>query len=176
MPAGLVELLRQRAVELGDTYAAYLVTERDREYFWGAGRRGVVGFRRRGRFVTVADGLLAAPDDREALLAEFLAFAALNRWHTSYLNVPRNEINLFRRQGCEVTKCGEEPLVRLQRTRWQGKDWEWVRRQESYCKRHGVEIREVVPDPHDHAYRTASPRSSTRSRATTSPTRSTAES
>jgi phosphatidylglycerol lysyltransferase len=112
-----------------------------------------VAFRRRGRFVLVGDGLLADPNDREALLVEFLTFAALNRWHTSYVNVPRNEINLFRRHGCEVTKCGEEPLVRLEHTKFLGKDWEWVRRQENFCRRHGVEFREVDADPNDAAYR-----------------------
>ena len=95
MPPRLAEALKHFAFEYGDTYAAYLVTERDREYFWGAGGRGVVGFSRRGRFVTIADGLLAAADDRETLLADFLAFAQLNRWHTSYLNVPRNRNQPF---------------------------------------------------------------------------------
>jgi phosphatidylglycerol lysyltransferase len=153
MPADLRDRLRQLVLEFGDTYAAYLVTEDDRQYFWGSQRRGVVGFRRRDRFVVVGDGLLADPDEREPLLSEFLAFARQNAWHTSYLNVPRNEINAFRRQGCQVTKCGEEPLVRLPRTRFQGKDWQWARRQESYCRRQGVEIREVSPSPHDPAYR-----------------------
>ncbi len=152
MPVDLRDRLRRFALEFGDTYAAYLVTEPDRQYFWGADRRGVVGFRRRGRFVVAADGLLADPDDREALLAEFLDFAERNRWHTSYLNVPRNEINLFRRRGCQVTKCGEEPLVRLDRTHFQGKDWQWVRRQESYCQRHEVRFREVVPADDPAAY------------------------
>lgn len=153
MPPELIGRLRQCALEFGDTYASYLVTETDRQYFWGAGLRGVIGFKRRGRYVTVADGLLAEPDDREQLLAEFLEFARANRWHTSYLNVPRNEINLFRRLGCQVTKCGEEPLVRLQRTTWSGKEGQWVRRQESYCTRQGVAMREVDPDPTDEHYR-----------------------
>lgn len=135
--------LRRCVFEFGDCYSAYLATEADREYFWGSERRGVVAFRRRGRYVMVADGLLADPDDRETLLAEFLAFTAVNRWHASCINVPRNEINMFRRAGCEVTKIGEEPLVRLQATRFQGKHWEWVRRQENFCRRQGVEFQEI---------------------------------
>jgi phosphatidylglycerol lysyltransferase len=153
MPAELLARLRRCAFEYGDTYAASLVLERDRELFWGAGRAGVIGFRRRGRYVVVADGLLAPPDDRPQLLADFLAFVAANRWHASFLNVPRNEINLFRNLKCQVTKVGEEPLVRLQRTRWQGKDAQWLRRQESFVRRQGVEVREVVPDPHDADFR-----------------------
>jgi phosphatidylglycerol lysyltransferase len=154
MPPHLTEALGRLAFDFGDTYAAYLATERDREYFWSADRRGVVAFHRRGRFATVADGLLAAPVDRDALLKGFLAFAEMNRWHTSFVNVPRNEINLFRQHRCEVTKCGEEPLVQLQRVTWKGKGYEWARRQASFCKRHGVEIREIVRDSNEADYAT----------------------
>lgn len=152
MPPELNDRLRRCAQEFGETYAAYLVTEQDREYFWCSERRGVVGFRRLGRYVNVGDGLLAAPADRELLLREFLAFAEQNRWRATFVNVPRNEINMFRRHDCQVTKCGEEPLVRLQRTDWQGKESQWVRRQENFCKRQGVEVREINPDPADVVY------------------------
>jgi phosphatidylglycerol lysyltransferase len=155
MPSLLTARLRQLAIDHGDTYASYLVTEQDREYFWSTGECGVVGFRRRGRYLTVADGLLAAPDDRPQLLADFLAFTKANRWHVTFVNVPRNEINVFRNLGCQVSKCGEEPVVRLQRTAWKGKDWEWVRRQENYCKRQSVEFREVTHQIDDTEYREA---------------------
>jgi phosphatidylglycerol lysyltransferase len=153
MPADLQARLRQCAFDHGDTYAASLVLEHDRELFWNADRTGVLGFRRRGKYVVVADGLLAPPEDRPQLLADFLAFVAANHWHASFLNVPRNEINLFRNQNCQVSKVGEEPLVRLQRTRWQGKDAQWLRRQESFVARQGVTMREVTPDPDDADYR-----------------------
>jgi phosphatidylglycerol lysyltransferase len=153
MPPELNARLRRCAEEFGETYAAYLVTEQDREYFWCSGRQGVIAFRRLGRYVNVGDGLLAAPADRELLLREFLAFAEGNRWRLTFLNVPRNEINMFRRHSCQVSKCGEEPLVRLQLTEWRGKNSQWVRRQENFCKRHGVEVCEITPDPADAAYR-----------------------
>ena len=152
MPRELNDRLRRCAQEFGETYAAYLVTEQDREYFWCSEQRGVIGFRRVGRYVHVGDGLLAASADRELLLREFLAFVEHNRWRPTFMNVPRTEINLFRRHGCQVTKCGEEPLVRLQRTDWQGKDSQWVRRQENFCKRQGVEVCEIHPDPADAVY------------------------
>jgi len=152
MPLELKDRLRQCARKFGDTYASYLVTQSDREYFWSSGRRGVVGFRRLGRYVNVADGLLADPADREQLLAEFLAFTEQNRWVASFMNVPRNELKLFRRQGCQVTKCGEEALVQLDQTDWRGKDSQWLRRQENFCRRHGIEVFEVDPDTEDHVY------------------------
>jgi len=152
MPPEFNDRLRRYAQKFGETYAAYLVTEQDREYFWCSEERGVIGFRRLGRYVNVADGLLAAPADRELLLKEFLAFVEQNRWRPTFVNVPRTELNLFRRHGCQVTKCGEEPLVRLQRTDWQGKESQWVRRQESFCKRQGVQVCEINPDPADAVY------------------------
>ena len=152
MPQELNDRLRRCAQEFGETYAAFLVTEQDREYFWCTERRGVIGFRRLGRYVNVGDGLLAAPADRELLLRDFLAFVEQNRWRPTFLNVPRNEINMFRRHKCQVTKCGEEPLVRLQLTDWQGKESQWVRRQENFCKRQGVEVCEITPDTADAVY------------------------
>jgi phosphatidylglycerol lysyltransferase len=152
MPAELIDHLRHCAREFGDTYASYLATELDREYFWATELEGFVAFRRLGRYVNVADGLIADPANRERLLAEFLAFTKQNNWVASFMNVPRNEINLFRRQGCQVTKCGEEALVQLEQTSWHGKEASWLRRQENYCKRHGVEVFEVDPDPEDPVY------------------------
>ncbi len=152
MPPELNDRLKECAQKFGETSAAYLVTEQDREYFWCSEQRGVVGFRRLGRYVNANDGLLAAPADRELLLKEFLAFAEQNRWHPTFFNVPRNEVNMFRRHQCQVTKYGEEPLVRLQLTDWQGKQSQWVRRQESFCKRQGVEVCEINPNPADAFY------------------------
>jgi phosphatidylglycerol lysyltransferase len=42
-----------------------------------------------------------------------------------------------------VTKWGEEPIVDLRDTNWQGKAYEWLRRQENACHRQGVTLREV---------------------------------
>ncbi len=152
MPLELNDRLRLHARKFGDTYASYLATEASREYFWAPKKLGVVAFCRRGRYLNVADGLLAASEDREQLLTAFLAFAEQNHWVASFMNVPRNEINMFRNQGCQVTKCGEEAIIQLDQTDWQGKNSQWLRRQENYCRRHGVEVSEVTPDPADPAY------------------------
>ncbi|TWU29332.1 DUF2156 domain-containing protein [Bythopirellula polymerisocia] len=153
MPQELANRLRQFACAFGDTYASYLITDVDREYFWASEQLGVVAFRRLGRYVNIADGLLAAPENRELLLAEFLAFAEQNHWVASFMNVPRNEIKMYRRQGCQVTKCGEEALIQLDEADWRGKHSQWLRRQENYCRRHGVDMCEIDPDPTDLFYR-----------------------
>jgi phosphatidylglycerol lysyltransferase len=97
--------------------------------------------------------LLARPEDREALLVELLEFSRRKGWRVTFVNVPRTDAKLFRRHGFQLTKLGEEPIVRLQSTSWQGQCYGWVRRQENYCTRQGVEFCEIIPDPSDHVYK-----------------------
>ena len=154
MPAHMMELLKRYTYEYGETYDSYLVTESDRETLWCRGRRGVVSFVRwGGRYGQVVGGLLAAPEHRETLLADFVRFAKANRLNVTFFNISRDDLALFRRHKFQITKCGEEPVIPLQRTTWQGKAYEWLRRQENFCKRQGIELSEVHPDPEDSTYR-----------------------
>ncbi|HEV3137566.1 MAG TPA: phosphatidylglycerol lysyltransferase domain-containing protein, partial [Pirellulales bacterium] len=153
MPDESIRLVEKYAYEYGETYDSYLATEQDREYFLGREQCGVVAFCRRGRHIIAAGNLLARSEDRESLLIELLEFARANRWTVSFVNVPRSHTGLFRRHGFEITKWGEEPIIRLQDATWQGQDYAWVRRQENFCIRQGVEFREVAADPLDDVYR-----------------------
>ena len=153
MPADALALLEQYAYDLGQTYDSYLVTEPDREYFWCAGRRGVVGFIRWVRNAFVVGGLIATPENREELLVAFLDFAASSKLVVSFLNIGRNDLALFRRYGCQISKFGEEPVIDLEETTWNGKAYEWLRRQENFCTRQGVQFREIAHDSGDTVYR-----------------------
>jgi len=154
MPAELVELLRQYAYQYGETYDSYLATDRHRETFWCRGRRGAVTFVRWGRrYVQVVGGLLAPQEHLETLVDDFVGFVRANRWNVTFFNISRDQLALFRRHNFQITKCGEELVVRLDKTTWCGKEYEWVRRQENYCRRLGAELCEVRPDPHDPEYR-----------------------
>jgi len=154
LPGEMLELLERLAHQYGETYDAYLATDKDRETFWSCDRRAVVSFVRWGRrWTLVVGGLLADREDREQLVADFVRFARLNRLHVTFFNIGRDDLALFRAHGFQITKCGEEPIVRLDRTEWRGKDYEWLRRQESFCKRQGLEMVEVRPDPGDPEYR-----------------------
>jgi len=154
MPAHMLEILKRYTYEYGETYDSYLVTESDRETLWCRDRRGVVSFVRwAGCYAQVVGGLLAAQEDRQTLLADFVRFAKANQLNVTFFNISRDDLGLFRRHKFQITKCGEEPVIPLQKTTWQGKAYEWLRRQENYCKRQGVELSEVHPDPDDPAYR-----------------------
>jgi phosphatidylglycerol lysyltransferase len=154
MPEELAALLERYACKYGETYDSYLATDPRRETFWCRDRRGAVSFVRwRGRYVQVLGGLLAAPEDHDALLEDCVRLARENRWHLTFANICRDNLPLFRRHNFQISKCGEEPVVNLDKTTWRGKEYEWVRRQENYCRRLGVELLEVDPNPDDPHYR-----------------------
>ncbi len=147
------QLVEQFAYEYGETYDAYLATESDREYFVDSAERGAVAYHRRGRHLIVGGSLLAPPEACDSLLAEFIAHAHERQLQVSFVNVPRSQTKLFRRHGLQITKWGEEPIICLQETTWQGKEFGWVRRQENFCSRQGATFEEVVPDVDDPTYR-----------------------
>ncbi len=121
MPESMRELMEQIAFEYAETYDSYLVTEDDREYFWNRKGTGFIGFYRRRRRVIATGGVLAPLEDRESLLAEFMEFARRQRWSVIFFNIPRAYSSLYRKSGFQITKCGEEPIIQLDRTQWQGK-------------------------------------------------------
>jgi phosphatidylglycerol lysyltransferase len=49
---------------------------------------------------------------------------------------------LFRKLGFQVTKWGEEALIDLPGCTWAGREFEWVRRQSNFCRRHGLAVSE----------------------------------
>jgi phosphatidylglycerol lysyltransferase len=134
------------AYRFGRSYDAYLAAEPDRSHFWSRDRRGVVAYLRVGKYLNVGGGLLANAADRETLLAEFVEFADRHRWFPSFYNVAEAELPLFRQYGFQATKWGEEAIIDLQHRNWRGGEYAWVRRQSSFCRRHGVDMAECVPD------------------------------
>ncbi len=153
MPPALGARLEQFAFCFGQTYDSYLATENDREYFWCRERRGVVAYYRWRKYLHIVGGLLAAEEDKDALLDDFQAFAAANRRHLTFYNLPREEADRLGRRGFQVTKCGEEPIIDLTTTSWSGRSYEWLRRQENYCRRQNVRWREVPHEEGDTVFR-----------------------
>lgn len=153
MPRGAIALMDHYAYEHGESYDSYLATESDRAYFWSPGRRGVIGFVRWGRTLNVLGGLLAPPADQQELLTSFLDFANLNKLTVNFAMVAPPLAKVFRRHGFRVSKCGEELFVRLQRVEWQGKNYQWLRRQENACLRQELYVEEIDPQDNPRRYR-----------------------
>src|ERR1700733_8838622 len=117
------------AFRYGRTAESYLVTEPGREYFWLPNCAGVIVYLRRGRYLHVAGGLLAAETEKPALLNAFTDWAARSRLRIMFYNIVPDEVHLFREAGFQVTKWGEEAVIDLPTATWKGKQFEWVRRQ-----------------------------------------------
>lgn len=141
--------VEQFAFEHGESYDSYLVLDDGKQFFFGSHNSGVVGFTVWRNHLYVVGGLLAATAARPRLLAEFLEFARRNSLEISFLNVLASDRDLFRSQGFQVSKVGEEPILDLPSVTWQGRDYEWVRRQENYCLRQGVTCNEEFPQSLD---------------------------
>jgi phosphatidylglycerol lysyltransferase len=153
MPLAAVALLEHYAYEYGETYDAYLATEDDRQYFWSPQQKGVIGFVCWRRTLNILGGLLAAPEHKEELLHHFLEFVRINRLTVNFFNLGRQDKKLFARHKFKINKCTEELIVRLERVNWQGKAYEWLRRQENFCVRRRLRVEEIDPTTDPKLYR-----------------------
>ena len=140
-PVGRTRIEPQSSLEdllfrYGRCYDSYLGTEPNRETFWSLDRRGVVTFVRRGRYLNISGGLISPADQKLSLLMQLVGYAIANRLVLSFYNIPEDELPLFRNFEFQITKWGEEALVDLTSELWQGRAFEWVRRQVNFCHRH----------------------------------------
>lgn len=143
LPADLAERLEEQAWTHGEMYDSYLATEPDRDHYFANSGEGLLAFVELRRFAHVFGGPIAPPDQRDALLAEFHEFAKPRYKVIAYYNLTWEDAQRLAGLGYQLTKCGEEPLVDLTETTWRGKPFEWLRRQENYCRRQGLECLEV---------------------------------
>jgi len=132
--------LEELAYTFGRTYDSYLATEEGLKQFWSSNGRGAVSYAIIGRYLHVQGGLLCPAEERETLLREFHEFACQQRLVVTFYNMPEEDVPLFRQQGFQVTKWGEEPFLDLPDLTWAGGSYEWVRRQFHFCRRQNVSL------------------------------------
>ncbi len=143
MDAASIARLEAIAYRCGRSYDSYLVMDLDRLYFWSSGDRAVLGFVLKGSQAVVIGGLIGPDDAREILLTEFMDHCRRHRWTAAFGLVSEHDLPLFDKYGFQSTKIGEDALIDLRHCTWQGKPYEWVRRQSHYCQRHGLVCREI---------------------------------
>jgi len=143
MDAVSIARLEAMAYCFGRSYDSYLVMDLDRTYFWVSGYRAVLGFVLKGSCAVVIGGLIGPDEAREALLTEFMDHCRRLGWTACFGLVPEHDLALFDRYGFQSTKIGEDAIIDLRQCTWQGKDYEWVRRQTNYCQRHGMVCQEI---------------------------------
>ncbi|MFN0197883.1 MAG: phosphatidylglycerol lysyltransferase domain-containing protein [Planctomycetaceae bacterium] len=130
----------------GEQYDSYQASEPKFHQFWSRDRRGVISYAVSGKCIVVRGGLIAPAQFQEELLREFLEFASEKQHSVSFMNMPEHLIPMFRAHGFQISKWGEEPIIDPTTCTFQGKRYEWVRRQTNYCIRNGVVAQEVRPE------------------------------
>ena len=143
--------LEEWAFEYGQSYDSYLSTEGNLTQFWSSDRTCVLAYAKLGRFLHVQGGLLGPIDHRPTLLREFTEFLERNKLVATFYNIGEGDLPLFRDHGFQITKWGEEPLLDVAEVTWSGHEYEWVRRQVNYCRRHNAVIEECVKDHYSTA-------------------------
>jgi phosphatidylglycerol lysyltransferase len=143
MDIASIARLESLAYRCGRSYDSYLVMDLDRLYFWSSGGRAVLGFVLRGSHAVVIGGLIGPDDAREPLLIEFMEECRASGWTACFGLVHESDLPLFDRHGFQSTKIGEDALVDLRECTWQGKAFEWVRRQGNFCQRQGLVCEEI---------------------------------
>lgn len=152
LPGDLARFVEDYVFQSGTTYDSYLALDPDREYLVADDRSAVLAFVRDGRFLHLPGGLMAPAGQSEKILEVLLEFSRRNRLSSTFYNVREGDAESLRASGFQLTKWGEEPLIHLPDTTWKGKSFEWLRRQENFCLRAGMESREVVPNGADPEY------------------------
>ena len=136
--------IEELAFTHGQAYDSYLSTEPGLTPFWSRSGHGVIVYAKVGRYLHVQGGLLGPVAERPQLLQEFVRFLQQHRFVATFYNAGVDDIPLFRAEGFQVTKWGEEPLLDLDQLNWSGHQYEWVRRQVNSCRRHGVVVTECL--------------------------------
>lgn len=96
-----------------------------------------------GRFWHIAGGILAPDAVKPEMIAWLSALAQDHRKTIAVYNVPEIDAKVFRAAGFIVNKFGEEPVIDLGKITWQGREFEWVRRQTNFCRRAGLQVSEI---------------------------------
>lgn len=135
----------------GQAYDSYLSTEGNLAQFWSSNDTSVIAYAKVGRFVHVQGGLLGPVEDRPTLLREFAGFLQKHKYLATFYNIGEADLTLFRDHGFQVTKWGEEPLIDVADVTWSGHEYEWVRRQTNYCRRHDAIVTECVREDYSEA-------------------------
>ncbi len=149
----LEAVIEEYSFRYGASYDSYLINDGNREIFQATQKLGLLGYIRDKKYIHVIGGLLARDSTaKKNLLSEFIQ--ATQEWGVRtvlFHNILEEDLHLFETFGVEATKCGEEAVIDLTLTDWMGKKYEWVRRQESFCRRKGLTAEEVSIDPSSRA-------------------------
>ncbi len=97
-----------------------------------------------GRHWHLPGGMLAADELKPSMVGWLRQIAEMQRRTIAVYSITADEVPLFRDAGYAVNKFGEEPVIDLGGLNWQGKPFEWIRRQTNFCRRQGMVVDEIT--------------------------------
>jgi len=106
-------------------------------------RKGLVSVLPHGRCWHIPGSLIASDELKPDMVRWLKRVSEVQKKIIVAYAIGAEEAPLFVDAGFEVSKFGEEPLLDLNSITWQGKEFEWVRRQTNFCRRSGLEVVEV---------------------------------
>lgn len=137
--------LEALAYEHGANFLSYCSIEPDRSWVVMGDFEGVVGFVRTGRYLHLTGAPLCSETVRERMYQGLMTLALENKLILSIQWIERSEAEYFQARGWDAVAVGRDCRIPLTECTWKGADYSWLRRQENYCVRQGLVVREVVP-------------------------------
>ncbi|HST55176.1 MAG TPA: DUF2156 domain-containing protein [Solirubrobacteraceae bacterium] len=136
----VLELLRKH----GDHSSGFLTFNQPMEHYVGREREGLVAYRGIGRRQAVQlCGPLAQPEDRAALLDEFLGWAKQSRRRITAVQLRHEDVPLYLQHGFRVNQLGSSFSIDLESFGLRGTRFMKVRNKISRARRLGTTIAEV---------------------------------
>jgi len=123
-----------------DNHSAFLAVNSGTDYFEMAGVDGFVAYRRTGRVRVQFGGVVAAVDDRERLLAAFLADTRSAGHRAMAVQLTPGDLDTFGRQGYRINQLGSSYALDLERQSMAGKHFVQLRNKISRARRAGGAI------------------------------------
>ncbi|MEZ6057832.1 MAG: DUF2156 domain-containing protein [Planctomycetaceae bacterium] len=140
------EALTKLAFQHGEAADSYFATEDEGHCLMTPDLSAGVAVFKHSRFWHIPGGILSSPEDRPEVISWLKSIAEKQRVTVAVYSVGKEDVPLFAERGFEINKWGEEPVLDLGSIDWKGSDFSWMRRQTSFCQRHGLIAREVFPD------------------------------
>jgi lysylphosphatidylglycerol synthetase-like protein (DUF2156 family) len=121
-----------------DNHSAFLAVNTGTLYFEIPGLDGFIAYRRAGRLRVQFGGVVAASEDRDRLLAAFLADTRASRQRAMAVQLTPADVDTFRRNGYRINQLGSSYALDLHRQSLAGRHFVQLRNKISRARRAGV--------------------------------------
>ena len=139
------EALERLAYDYGESPESYLAIEPERYCILAPDHSAAISVIPSGRFLHCSGGILASAEKRSLFIHRLTEWAKKSGRVVACYSIGEQDRPHFEEAGWEVSKFGEDTLLRLDSLNWSGKPYEWVRRQSNFCQRMGLVTRELHP-------------------------------